>query len=131
MAEPTLCIIQYYQITTVSGDFGATRNIVGDTLIEPPHSKSTRYVKTRTVTTSTTSVTSSVLESRDVSVAEDLSQSIRNSAEQAQAENSASQQSQARDRSDWKFDASFHGEVDVGLTGGSADADAHASSQSN
>jgi hypothetical protein len=72
-----------------------------------------------------------VLESRDVSVAEDLSQSIRNSAEQAQAENSTSQQSQARDRSDWKFDASFHGEVDVGLTGGSADADAHASSQSN
>jgi hypothetical protein len=131
MTEPTLCIVQYYQITTVPGDFGATRNIVGDTLIEPPHSKSTRYVKTRTVTTSTTSVTSSVLESRDASVAKDLSQSIRNSAEQSQAEDSASQQSQSRDRSDWKFDASFHGEANVGLSGGSADADAHASSRSN
>jgi hypothetical protein len=119
ISKPALCIIEYYQLTTAPGDLGITRNIV-DTINIPGHSKRTQSIRTRHESSSSTSTTSSAIESQDASVAKNLSQSLHTSADQSFAE----------DHSAWQFDASFYGEVDVGLTGGSADATAHASSSS-
>lgn len=118
--EPALCIVEYYQLTTVPGDLGVTRNIVSSIAITGL-TKQTWSVRTKHAVSKTASITQSAVESEDSSVSNDLSQSVRNSGEQAGSQ----------DHSDWKVDASFHGEVDVGLTGGSADANAHASGSSN
>jgi hypothetical protein len=116
---PALYIIEEYQLITVPGDVGVTRNVVG-TINITGNSRKTIYVRTKRAEAKSGTISQTVFESRDQSVSKNLSQSI----------SSSSEQSQSRDQSNFKFDASFHGEVDVGLTGGSADADAHASTDS-
>lgn len=112
---PALYIVEYYQLTTMPGDVGLTRNIV-QSINVAAGAKQSWIVRTRSLVKRTSEVSTSVLESQERAVAKNLSKSISESAEQAGA----------RERTQFKFDASFHGELDVGLTGGSTDADVHA-----
>jgi hypothetical protein len=116
---PALYVIEEYQLVTVPGDIGVTRNVVG-TLSIPGNAKRTKFVKTRHVVAQSGTVTQTALESQDTAVIKNMSDSV----------SASSEQSRSADQSNFKFDGSFHGEVSAGLTGGSADADAHASTSS-
>jgi hypothetical protein len=114
---PALFIVEEYQLLTVPGDIGVTRNVVG-TINIPGNAKKTMFVKTKHVVASSGTITQTALESQDQAVSSNLGQSISSSAEQ----------SHSSDQTGFKFDASFHGEVSV--IDDSADADVHASGSS-
>lgn len=120
ITAPALSIVEYYQLCTSPGDLGMTRNII-ETIRVPGNFKGTKFIKTRRVLAKSGSISSSALESQDTSVKDDLSTNMKSSAEQEQF----------HERSDWKFDASMHGEASWGPTEGEANADVHASGAFN
>lgn len=118
--QPALSIVEYYQLCTSPGDLGMTRNII-ETIRVPGNFKGTKFIKTRRVIAESGSISSSALESQDTSVKDDLSTNMKSSAEQEHF----------KERSDWKFDASMHGDASWDPGGGDVNAEAHASGSFN
>ena len=100
ITEPALSIVEYYQLCTSPGDLGMTRNII-ETIRVPGNFKGTKFIKTRRVVNKSSAISSSALESQDNSVKNDLSENMK----------SSSEQEHFKERSDWKFDASMHGDA--------------------
>jgi hypothetical protein len=116
---PGLYIIEQYQLITVPGDIGVTRNII-DTIKIAGHAKQTSTFLISHTETKAGSISSTVLETSDRAVTDHLGKSM----------NSSDQQARSTDQSSFKFDASFHGELDLGLLKDSTDANVSASNNS-
>src|SRR5689334_21522099 len=75
---PALYIIEEYELVTVPGDFGVTRNVVS-TLNIPGGGKKTLFFKTVRSETKSGTISETVLESQDKSVVQDMGRSMSSS----------------------------------------------------
>ena len=112
--KPQLFLVEHYRLTSFKGDL-ARDEMIGSFSLSP-HSELTYTLIQKTTTSKDNELTTTVMESQDVGAAQQFNSHLKDSADSKFGKNT----------SDYSFDASFHGEAEVGFGSGSADADVHA-----
>jgi hypothetical protein len=113
MPQPQLFLLEKYALHIFRGETGlgdmiGSQSVSGKTTTE-------FYIVTKTSETISKSTSSNILESSSAQAVTAFSDAIKND----------ESESGSREKYDYGMDASFHGEVDIGLTGGETNADLH------
>ncbi|WNC91286.1 hypothetical protein RI103_08060 [Paraburkholderia sp. FT54] len=108
--RPQLFLVEQYKLVSFKGDLARDDMISSFSL--SPNSEFTYTLITRTSTTSSNELTTTVMESQDTAAATQFNRSMKDSADSKYG----------KDSSNYQLDANFHGEAQMTLGGGSADA---------
>lgn len=108
--RPQLFLVEQYKLVSFKGDLARDDMISSFSL--SPNSEFTYTLITKTSTTSGNELTTTVMESQDTTAATQFNQSMKDSADSKYG----------KDSTNYQLDANFHGEAQMGLGGGSADA---------
>ncbi|MBP0596053.1 hypothetical protein J8I87_41895 [Paraburkholderia sp. LEh10] len=108
--RPQIFLVEQYKLVSFKGDLA--RDDMINSFSISPNSEFTYTLITKTATTTSSELTTTVMESQDSTAASQFNNSMKDSADSKYG----------KDSSNYQLDANFHGEAEVGLGSGSADA---------
>ena len=117
--RPQIFLVEQYQLASFRGDLA--RDDLVDSISLSPGGSMTYKVIVRKRTSTSTELTSTVLDSQDREAKDNFNKQMKDTADKRSGSN----------KYDYGFDGSFHGEASVELGGGSADAQVHARGSTN
>lgn len=120
MKRPQLFLVETLSLSTYFGDTSTGEPQEGTRSLDPGETATYTVIVSRSESTTTVENTT-VLESRDDALVDDLNSTMKNE----------SSQSKSKDSYDYKFDSSFNGDLSYSGLGGSVDANLNFQGSSN
>jgi peptidoglycan hydrolase-like protein with peptidoglycan-binding domain len=117
--RPQLFLVEHYQLASFRGDL-ARDDMIGSVSLSPRTSVSYKLI-VKKKTTQSNELTSTVMDSQDQAATDSFNKQVKESSDAKFGKNNYN----------YGFDASFHGEAQMGLGSGSVDAEVHAQGSTN